>query len=198
MMPKRPDDWIRAFGMSGLQITIDLEKIEKDNGINLGIAPKIAQKREVTEYEQFESDLREEAVRMSESYEVFYCLENSIRKLVKDMMVEDGGADWWDSDKVNEEQIRKKAATRHKKEVDRGITPRSEEMIDYTTFGELSKLITDNWEIFAAVFSSKRAVSHVTSQLNILRAPIAHCTSTEALEKDRLNLAVRSWFQLMS
>lgn len=197
-MPKRPDGLIRAFGMSGLQILIDLKAIEKDSGHDLAVTPTLAKDRKVSEYAQFEAQLRAEAARMSEFYEIFYCLENSIRKLVKDIMLEAEGADWWSSERVDENKIRNPAKGRHKKEIDSGITPRSDELINYLTFGELSQLITDNWEIFDPVFSSKGAVSNITNQLNLLRGPIAHCNPTDELEQERLNLAVRSWFQLMS
>ena len=197
-MPKRPDGLIRAFGMSGLQIVSDMKAIEKDSGHDLAVTPKSAKDRKVSEYEQFEAQLRAEAARMSEFYEVFYCLENSIRKLVKGIMIEAEGADWWQSVRVDENKIRNPARGRHKKEVDSGITPRSDDLIDYTTFGELSQLITDNWDIFDPVFSSKIAVSNIANQLNLLRGPIAHCNPTDELEQDRLNLAVQSWFKLMS
>lgn len=198
MMSKRPDGLVRAFGMTGLQIVTDLQQVEQEKGIDLGIHPKESMTRKVSEYEQFEAELRNQAARMSEYYEVFYCLENSIRNLVNGIMVEAEGADWWLSERVDEIRIRKEAEKRREKEVNSGITPRSDRMIDYTTFGELSQLITDNWEIFDTVFSSKTAVSNVTNQLNLLRGPIAHCNATEELEQDRLNLAVRSWFKLMS
>jgi hypothetical protein len=198
MMPKRPDGLIRAFGMTGLQIVSDLKAIEDRSGHDLGVTPKSNKSRKVSEYEQFEAQLRAEAARMSEFYEIFYCLENSIRKLVKDIMIDAEGADWWGSARVDENRIRSPARGRHQKEVDSGITARSEELIDYTTFGELSQLITDNWDIFDPVFSSKTAVSNIANQLNLLRGPIAHCNPTDELEQERLNLAVRSWFKLMS
>ena len=135
---------------------------------------------------------------MSEFYEVFYCLENSIRNLVNETMIEAEGADWWNGKRVDEERIRKPAQQAHKKEIDSGVTPRSERLIDYTTFGQLSQLITDNWELFVPIFQSKIAVSNVSNQLNLLRGPIAHCNPTDELEQDRLNLAVRTWFRIMS
>lgn len=184
--------------MTGLQIVGDLNTVEEKYGVDLGVSSKTAKGRKVSEYDQFEADLRQQAARMSEFYEVFYCLENSIRRLVKGIMIEAEGANWWDSVRVDDERIRKPAKARHKKEVDSGITPRSDELIDYTTFGELSQLITDNWDLFDPVFSSKAAVSNITNQLNLLRGPIAHCNPTDELEQERLNLAVRSWFKLMS
>lgn len=197
-MPSRPDGLIRAFGMSGLQIASDMSRIELTFGIDLGWAQGRAKGRKAAEYEQFEAALRSEVSRMSEFYEIFYCLENSIRRLVSDIMFEAEGADWWQSHRVDEKRIRDQVSPRRKKEVDNGITPRSDNLIDYTTFGELSQIITDNWELFEPVFNSKSAVSNVSNQLNLLRGPIAHCNSTDELEQDRLNLAVRSWFRLMS
>lgn len=197
-MPSRPDGFIRAFGMSGLQIASSMNRIETQFGIELGHVAGATKTRKAAEYEQFELVMRKEAARMSEFYEIFYCLENSIRQLVADILVEAEGSDWWKSARVDEERIRKPAVQRRKKEVDSGITPRSERLIDYTTFGELSQLITDNWELFDPVFQSKTAVSNVSNQLNLLRGPIAHCNPTDEMEQERLNLAVRSWFRIMS
>lgn len=197
-MPKRPDGIIRAFGMSGIQISAQMEKIESDFGINLGHRQSDLTNRTVEEYEQFDGALRSEAARMSELYEVFYCLENSIRSLVVDILREEEGAGWWESSRVHEEKIRKPTANRRSKEIDSGITPRSDLLIDYTTFGELSQLITDNWELFDPIFRSKTAVSNISNQLNLLRGPIAHCNPTDEIEHERLNLAVRSWFRIMS
>jgi Swt1-like HEPN len=197
-MPSRPDGLIRAFGMTGLQISAGMSRIEQQFDIDLGHDAGAVKGKKTAEYEQFEAALRAEAARMSEFYEVFYCLENSIRKLVADIMIEADGADWWIGPRVDEKRIREPAASRNKKEIDSGITPRSEQLIDYTTFGELSQLITDNWELFDPVFQSKTAVSNVSNQLNLLRGPIAHCNPTDELEQERLNLAVRTWFKIMS
>lgn len=57
--------------------------------------------RKTADYEQFEAKLRVEAAQMSEFYEVFYCLENSIRELVMDMMIEAEGPAWWNSTRVD-------------------------------------------------------------------------------------------------
>jgi hypothetical protein len=197
-MSKRADGVIRAFGMSGLQMVAELNSIDSRYGISLGHLGDVKKSRKASEYEQFESDLRAQAARMSEFYEVFYCLENSIRRLVKGVLYDAAGPNWWDSDRVDENNIRKTAKARQKKELDSGISVRSEELIDYTTFGELSQLITDNMDIFDTVFSSKLAVSNITNHLNLLRGPIAHCNPTDELEQDRLNLAVKSWFRLLS
>lgn len=197
-MSKKPYGIIRAFGMSGLQISQDIEDIERKYSLSLGHTENSARMRKAEEFQQFEADIRADATRMSEFYEVFYCLENSIRKLVDEIMSDAEGVDWWASERVDDDRIRKPAEGRRRKEVDSGITPRSERLIDYTTFGELSQLITDNWELFDPIFQSKTAVSNVSNQLNLLRGPIAHCNPTDELEQERLNLAVKTWFKIMS
>lgn len=197
-MRKRPHGLIRAFGMTGLQIASSLKRVERQFGIQLGHDTAAPEGRKTAEYEQFEAKLRAEAAQMSEFYEIFYCLENSIRKLVADTMIEAEGANWWNTSRVDEKRIRETSAARRKKEIDSGITPRSDHLIDYTTFGELSQIITDNWDLFEPIFQSKTAVSNVSNQLNLLRGPIAHCNPTDELEQDRLNLAVRTWFKIMS
>lgn len=114
-MASRPDGIVRAFGMSGLQISSDLARVEREFGIELGHDAKGPKGRKTADYEQFEAALRVEAARMSEFYEIFYCLENSIRKLVSDTLVKSDGVDWWNGIRVDEKRIREPAAGRRKK-----------------------------------------------------------------------------------
>lgn len=197
-MPSRPDGLIRAFGMTGMQISARLQEIEEEFAIDLGHLPNKTKGRKFAEYEQFDASLRKEAARMSELYEVFYCLENSIRQLVSDILIDAEGVDWWNSGRIDNDRIRKPSEQRRKKEIDSGVTARSDNLIEYTTFGELSQIITDNWDLFDPIFNSKPAVSVVTNQLNLLRGPIAHCNPTDIIEHERLNLTVRTWFNIMS
>ena len=92
-----------------------MSSIEKQFGIDLGHDVSASKNRKSADYEQFEAALRTEAARMSEFYEVFYCLENSIRKLVADIMVEAEGADWWNGNRVDEKRIKEPSIGRRKR-----------------------------------------------------------------------------------
>ena len=81
--------------------------------------------------------------------------------------------------------------------IDTGMTPRSDEPLDFTTFGELGEIIKGNWDVFGSVFLSEKAVERVMAMLNSLRGPIAHCSPLAEDEVVRLRLAVRDWFRLM-
>lgn len=89
---------------------------------------------------------------MSAHYRVFYCLENSIRSLIADMLSEKYGAEWW-AEKVPD-QVRTHVAATQKKERESGIAVRSQDAIDYTTFGELGEIIKSNWSDFSDVFKT--------------------------------------------
>lgn len=190
------NDFVRSFGMSGFLITDELRNIEQKFDIELGHVPKAAVASAVAYYPQFEQAVRAEAAEMSEHYEVFYCLEQSIRKLIVETLEDAAGIDWWNSGKVPP-TIVASAAAMVQRERDSGITQRSDNAIDYTTFGELSVIITTNWDLFEPILKSKRAVERVMASLNLLRGPIAHCCPMQEDEVDRLRLAVKDWFRMI-
>ena len=141
------NDYVRSFGMSGFLISDELRHIEQRFGIELGHKPKAEVSSAVAYYPQFEQSVRLEAAEMSENYEVFYCLEQAIRKLIVETLEDSEGADWWNSARVGPD-IKAAVDALVKKERDNGVTPRSDDMIDYTTFGQLSVIITSNWGLF--------------------------------------------------
>lgn len=196
-MARKPDSLVRAFGMSGFQILSELDALDKQYDLELGHQKTAERKRQLEGYDQFEKDVRSEASMMSEYFEIFYCLENSIRKLITDTLVDDEGISWWNSARIPE-QIRRDVENRRNREIDSGVTPRSDFEIDFTTFGELSTIISRNWDLFEPILNTQRGVERILAQLNLLRGPIAHCCPISDDEKSRLELAVSDWFRLLS
>lgn len=186
---------VKLFCLANSLTENQLDKLEVEFSTDLGRKEKIEIK-EKEFYLQFEAEFREEAKLMSKHYEVFYCLEKSIRRQVMLLMKEKFGENWW-VDKVDDE-IKKSVEKNIKREEDFGFTIRSEEKIDYTTFGELTQIVTKNWEAFEDLFKrGQRAFSKIMSHLNQLRGPIAHCSPLAEDEVVRLELTVKDWFRLM-
>lgn len=181
--------------MANQLLEIDLDKIEREAGVDLGRRPRV-DKWEEQYYPQFDEAVRVEAGQMSSHYRVFYCLEKTIRNLIAESLEQQEGAKWWDSGRIPQ-AIHDEVGKRIQREVDAGVTLRSEEPIDFTTFGELSEIIKKNWDVFGAIFDSARAVEKVLANLNVLRGPIAHCSPLAADEVLRLELSLRDWFRLM-
>lgn len=175
----------------------DLSRVSRTFNVELGHIPSLPQTVEDVYYPQFDAAVRAEAAAMAKHYEVFYSLEKSIRELVAQTIeVAEKREDWWSSSRVPT-NIQTDVESRIQKELDAGVTRRSLDALDYTTFGELSVIISSNWDIFGGLFNSKKAVEKVMASLNALRNPIAHCSPLAEDEELRLQLTVRDWFRLM-
>lgn len=186
---------IKLFSLANALTENKLDSLEKEFDIDLGRNEKIEIKKKDF-YLQFDPDFRTEAKLMAEHYEVFYCLEKSIRREVMNLMYEKYGESWWE-DKIDDE-IKKNVERNIQREDDSGFTIRSEEKIDYTTFGELTQIVNKNWVAFSDLFKrGSRAFQRIMNNLNQLRGPIAHCCPLAEDEIVRLELTVKDWFRLM-
>lgn len=186
---------IRLFVLANSLTENHLDKVERELDVDLGRKAK-APIKEQDYYAQFDASFRQEAKEMAKHYEVFYCLEKSIRSLIVQLMKEKYSDNWWDL-KVRDD-IKKNVEANIKREAESGFSERSELKIDYTTFGELTVIVQDNWEAFTDLFKNPKAFSKIMSSLNQLRGPIAHCCPLAEDEIVRLNLAVKDWFRLMA
>lgn len=187
---------IKLFAITSQLIEHDLDRIEVEYALDLRRGHRSLVSGDDGDYPQIERAIRAEAASMAPHYEVFYSLETTIRRLIAEALEDAEGEGWWDSQRIPD-AVRQSAEKTRKREVDSGTTPRSEDPIDFITFGELGELIKTNWDVFGAYFSSVRAVERVLSNLNTLRGPIAHCSPLAPDEVVRLRLAVSDWFRLM-
>jgi hypothetical protein len=190
-------DALKLFGITSQLIEHGLDRVEREHGVDLQRGHRKTLEADQDYYPQIETAIRTEAARMAPHYEIIYSLETSIRVFVDDLLAAaDAPGPWWGHARVPS-HLKKDAEDRMKREVDSGMTPRSDEPLDFTTFGELGQIIIQNWDVFGAVFSSKKAVERVMGNLNSLRGPIAHCSPLAEDEVVRLRLSVRDWFRLM-
>lgn len=188
---------VKSFAMTNMLLEADLDEIEKKYQVDLGRQKIQSSKIENSYYPQFDALLRAEAKKMSQHYEVFYCLEKSIRQLIVDVFETTGNSNWWTE--LVPEVVNLNVQKSIKREKEAAVTPRSNEPIDYTTFGELGEIIKSNWSLFGGtVFSEQKAVEKVMAALNSLRNPIAHCSPLAEDEVLRLELALRDWFRITS
>lgn len=188
-------DQIKLFGLNNLAIEAEIKKTEQTLGLQFR-QEAVNEDKDEEFYPQFPEHIRYEAASMARHYEIFYCLESSIRQLISERLKEEIGENWW-QDAVPE-QIRKSAEDNRKRESEMGLTPRSDEIIDFTTFGELAQIIGHNNKIFADTFRDLKAVARILTLLNSLRAPIAHCCPLADDEVARLQISLSDWFRQMS
>lgn len=193
-MTNNIEDRIRLFTIANSLTENSLDGIVEKLELDLGRSEKVEIKRK-DYYSQFDIQFRKEAKEMGKHYEVFYCLERSIRSLIVELMQEEYGENWWDNEV--KEEIKKNVDFNIKKESESGYTQRSEDKLDYTTFGELTQIVNKSWAAFDDLFRSQRAFQKIMNSLNLLREPIAHSTPLAEDEVVRLELTVKDWFRLM-
>ena len=75
----------------------ELNHVEKKYGIDLGRTSAVAETNE-DYFRQFDESVRREASEMSRHYEIFYCLEKTIRALISETLKAAAGETWWDSE----------------------------------------------------------------------------------------------------
>ncbi|MCA1224932.1 Swt1 family HEPN domain-containing protein [Saccharopolyspora sp. 6M] len=186
---------MKEFMMTSLLLEREIELVENKHGVSFGQKRERASEEDSPYYSQIDHQFRAEASRMAPLYEIFYSLERTIRAFVGDTLESEYGPSWQENRIPS--SILDSVKKRRTGEIDKAITPRSDDLIDFTTFGELGQIIRNNWEVFAGIFSSEKAVERVMASLNSLRAPIAHCTELAEDEVVRLQLSVKDWFRLM-
>ena len=158
------EDRIKLFGMSHALLERELDKLEASQGLDLQRESKDDRDQEY--YPQFAQALRTEAAGMARHYELFYCFEKSIRSLVADTLKAAHGETWWS--KCVPQSVQDNVQKNIQREIDSGVTLRSENEIDFTTFGELGEIVRNNWTDFGSTFSSEKAFTKIMTSLNML------------------------------
>lgn len=145
--------------------------------------------------DQFSAEVRANAEKMSEYYKLFYMLENDIRKFIDDTLADAHGVGWWDA--YSPASAKEECKANQKRELEAGVTARSDNELDYVTFGHLGDIIRANYGLFGGILSNEKALNRAMFSLNTLRGPIAHCGLLAEDEVDRLKLAMKDWFRLL-
>lgn len=187
-------DTIELFLLKCASIKLAVDEANPNPSVSRSIADEDASVR--ASVSQFAADVRENAMMMAEHYKLFYMLENDIRRLIDDTLTEHNNApDWWENFAPDSAKTEFKGNLQREQEA--GFTPRSENPLDYVTFGQLGDIIRANYAVFGGILSNQKAMGRVMFSLNNLRGPIAHCGLLAEDEIDRLKLTVKDWFRLL-
>jgi len=185
---------LKVFGMQNLMLETALAQLEQA-GIDIGHTSTIA-KEEPVDVELFESDIRLEASSMADLYVLYYCFENSVRRLISGRLSEKHGKDWWQN-RVPK-GVRDAVLEKQTKEKDTPVSIRSDDPLAYSNFGELIVILESNWDDFADTLRSKKATISILGQFNQLRNVIAHSCYLQNDERLRLQLLIKDWLRIQT
>ena len=131
---------------------------------------------------------------MATVYIAIAAFENTVRDFVSSRLLDVVGADWWTS--AVSEKIRTKAETRRQEELKiRWHTPRGDEPINYTEFGDLSAIVSQNWTHFENHLVSQDWVRQITGTIERSRNVIMHSGELGLQDIERIGTAIRDWLQ---
>jgi hypothetical protein len=188
------DEQLQLFGMRNLLLEAEFARLE-ERGVEIGHA-KTIQRETLVDVELFDRDIRVEARRMADFYVVYYCLENTVRRLIAERLQDKHGASWWDTAVPN--GIKQAVAEKQLQEKQTVLAIRSDDPLSYVNFGELIAIIESNWNSFSDTVRSKKAMQQTLSQFNQIRNVIAHSCSLSPNDTARLKLLVNDWLNIQT
>lgn len=190
----------------------NLEKLKKmvfagflseDNFYNLekeGISVKVGDNLKLVnrlDETSFSPRILCKATKMASIFISFFCLENSIRELIKERLSERIGIDWWE--KSVPQNVQKRAETLMVKEKkNKYHSARATDFIGYTLFGDLGLIIINNWEHFSDLIPDQSWVNARFNDLELSRNIIMHTGVLPDLEIDRIDSITRDWIRQVS
>lgn len=144
-------------------------------------------------YDFLDSDLLQEAQRMSVVYAAVHAFENAVRNLVTKAMAEANGENWWQ--KVPE-RIRKSSKSRMDEDAKfRWHGARGAQEINYCDFGDLSSIIVTNWEVFDDLLGNMEWAKATLNTLEKSRNIIMHGGSLAKEDVERIGMNIRDWIR---
>ena len=186
------DTQLLIFGMKNLMLEGELAKLER-SGIELGHAQSI-KKDELVDTDLFEREILRKAKKMADFYVLYFTLENSVRKLVTDVLSEKHGVEWWENTVPN--GVKDNVKKLQKEERETAMSIRSDDNLAYTNFGELIDIFCHNWDDFADILRSRKAVQDTLSQFNNIRNVIAHSCELNDDEIQRFKVLIKDWLRI--
>ncbi len=183
-------DEIYNFVYKGILTDESLDKCGRKTKHNLGTQEAEAI-RTLLSYNMLDEEALVNAQRMSITYTAIHAFENMVRDLVKKAMTEEHKEDWWS--KVPE-RIQKKSKSRMEEEAKfrwHGVRGGSE--IEYCDFGDLSSIITTNWDLFDEILADREWAKSLLSILERSRNIVMHGGSLARQDIERIGVNIRDW-----
>lgn len=131
---------------------------------------------------------------MSIVYTGIAAFENSVRALIKNVLLDEFAEEWWK--KGVSEKIRKRAESLMEEEKKvKWHTQRGDEPLNYTTLGNLGNVINANWELFEPYIRSATWAANIFKVIERSRNVIMHSGTLGKEDIDRLGINIRDWIK---
>lgn len=170
---------------SALDKTARINRIALTSNIDADVAKRLP-------LDALDEDLVARAKRMATVYIAIAAFENTVREFLAKRLLEVVGPDWWE--KNVSDKIRIKAEARRAEESKiRWHTPRGDDPLNYTEFGDLAAIFGQNWTHFEYHLVSQDWVRQIIGTLERSRNVIMHSGELGLEDIERVSTAIRDW-----
>lgn len=139
----------------------------------------------------------ENVYKMAELYVAIHCLENSVRRLIRSVLTDSLGPQWWD--KAASTPMQRKVDERKSKEVkNRWLPSRGADELNYVDWSDLVTLIRKYHTKFEKLIPDIKFIELRLEELENLRNTIAHNGVLPDEEITRVELALKDWCKQVS
>jgi len=182
---------LRNWLFKGLSVESKLDELEIE-GVSVRAASDPGALQRVMALEDFSPTIRQSAMSTLPAYLAFFCLENAIRELVTERLLEVHGNKWWQT--CVPSKLQKKVEERRDKEgANRWHIHRGANEIFYTDFGDLFTIVQNNWTDFEDLFPDQHWIANRLNDLEASRNVIAHMNTLDAREVARIKMYLEDW-----
>lgn len=182
---------LRNWLFKGLSVESRLDELEIE-GTSVRAASDPAAMQRIMPLEDFSPTVRKSAMQSLPAYLAFFCLENAIRELVTERLLEVYGNEWWDQ--CVPSKVKSKVSDRQVKEgVNRWHIQRGANEIFYTDFGDLFTIIQNKWSDFEDLFPDQHWIANRLTDLESSRNVIAHMNNLDDREINRIKMYLEDW-----
>lgn len=139
-----------------------------------------------------DEELVDSAKLMATVYTAIAAFENSVRRFVMKTLMESHRENWWEecvSEKIRKAAEEKKAD----EEKIRWHTQRGDSMINYTKFGDLVSIMSQNIELFEAYIISIDWARQIIQTIERSRNVIMHSGVLGRKDIERIGTNIRDW-----
>lgn len=184
------DDELYSFAFRGLLTDQTLDRTPRlRRQPNGDLDPEVVKRLPI---DVLDEDLVCKARRMAVVYVAIASFENTVREFVSKRLLESVGADWWVQ--AVPEKVRTRAESRREEEGKiRWHTPRGDQPINYTEFGDLSSIVNQNWPQFVDHLHSQEWVRQIITTLERSRNVIMHSGELGTQDIERIGTSIRDW-----
>ena len=183
---------IRTFAFNGVLATHSVRDMQS-TGI-LRTRPSQAESEEANLLAPVASSIWSGSTEMRRHYRILFVFENVVRDFINSRLLELFGVNWFE-DRCTTSMKKKVETRRAGEKANRWHGGIHRDAIYYLDFGDLSKLLTNNWSSFEEFFPSQLWVQSRLEDAERSRNVIAHTNLLKSEDGERLKMHLGDWLR---